>query len=577
MNTLGRSLAAALLFAPLLVAQGGPPGPSQPGKPGKPPLGVMLTDGFRTVDGADNNPFHPDWGATNIPFVRLVSSDYSDGVSAPTGADRPSARAVSNAVCAQQEDRPNALAATDMLWQWGQFLDHDIDLTAGSDPAQAFDIDVPLGDPWFDPFGTGTETIGLSRSAGLFVDGQREQLNEISAWIDGSMIYGSDEERALALRTLDGTGRLRTSEGDLLPFNLGLLPNAPYPHVDYFLAGDIRANEQVALTALHTLFVREHNWWAERIARLAKSKAKSKSKSGSPPGPKPGNGKQGEEPAPPTLSGDEIYQRARALVGAEIQAITFREFLPVLLGKQALPKYDGYTPDVDPSIRNAFATSAYRVGHTMLSSTLLRLDRRLKEHESGHLALANGFFAPEEISTWGIEPLLRGLVHQRAQEVDPLVVDDVRNFLFGPPGAGGFDLASLNIQRGRDHGLPSLSAMRTELELLPPAAFSDICSDAQTVANLSSVYELPEDVDPWVGALAEDHLPGAMVGETLHAILLEQFRALRDGDRFWYERAFPKKTRRLIERQTLAKIIRRNTDIGAEIPRDVFRIRGTRR
>jgi hypothetical protein len=566
-NNPSLSLAAALLFAPALIAQGGPPGPGKPdkpGKPGKPPLGVMLTEGFRTVDGADNNPFQPDWGATNIPFVRLLVSDYGDGASSPAGADRPSARAVSNAVCAQSEDRPNALAATDMLWQWGQFLDHDIDLTAGSSPAEAFDIAVPLGDPWFDPFSTGTETIGLSRSAGVFVNGQREQLNEITAWIDGSMIYGSDEERALALRTLDGTGRLRTSEGDLLPYNLELLPNAPYPQVDFFLAGDIRANEQVALTALHTLFVREHNWWAERIARLTKSKSK-KSKS---------NGKGG--PAP-VLSGDEIYQRARAIVGAEIQAITFREFLPVLLGKTALPKYQGYAPDVDPSIRNAFATSAYRVGHTMLSSTLLRLDRRGKEHEAGHLALANGFFAPTEISDWGIEPLLRGLVHQRAQEVDPLVVDDVRNFLFGPPGAGGFDLASLNIQRGRDHGLPSLAALRIELELLPPTEFSDICSDAEVVANLSSVYELPEDVDPWVGALAEDHLPGAMVGETLHAILTEQFRALRDGDRFWYERAFPKKTKRLIERQTLAKIIRRNTDIGAEIPRDVFRIRATKR
>jgi peroxidase len=570
------SLAAALLIAPILFAQGAPPGQGQPPKPGKTPLGVMLTQGFRTVDGADNNPFQPAWGATDIPFTRLVGSDYGDGAGSPAGADRPSARAVSNAVCAQSEDRPNALAATDMLWQWGQFLDHDIDLTAGSSPAEAFDIAVPLGDPWFDPFSTGTETIGLDRSAGVFVNGQREQLNEITAWIDGSMIYGSDEERALALRTLDGTGRLRTSEGDLLPYNLELLPNAPYPQVDFFLAGDIRANEQVALTALHTLFVREHNWWAERIARLTHSKPKSKPKKPKSSG-KPGGDGKGKGGPPPTLSGDEIYQRARAIVGAEIQAITFREFLPVLLGKQALPKYEGYAPGVDPSIRNAFATSAYRVGHTMLSSTLLRLDRRGNEHEAGHLDLADAFFSPTELSAWGIEPLLRGLAHQRAQEVDPLVVDDVRNFLFGPPGAGGFDLASLNIQRGRDHGLPSLAALRTELELLPPTEFSDICSDAQVVANLSSVYELPADVDPWVGALAEDHLPGAMVGETLHAILTEQFRALRDGDRFWYERAFPKKTKRLIERQTLAKIIRRNTDIGAEIPRDVFRIRATRR
>ena len=240
-----------------------------------------------------------------------------------------------------------------------------------------------------------------------------------------------------------------------------------------------------------------------------------------------------------------------------------------LSSQEFVDQVDAATPDVV-----AFSSTTHQYPY------IENYARSLKNERPGLVLVIGGThptLVPDEVSAWGIEPLLRGLVHQRAQEVDPLVVDDVRNFLFGPPGAGGFDLASLNIQRGRDHGLPSLSALRVQLELLPPGAFEDICSDPQTVANLASVYELPGDVDPWVGALAEDHLPGAMVGETLHAVLVEQFRALRDGDRFWYERAFPKQAKRLIERQTLARIIRRNTDIGAEIPRDVFRIRATRR
>ena len=158
------------------------------------------------------------------------------------------------------------------------------------------------------------------------------------------------------------------------------------------------------------------------------------------------------------------------------------------------------------------------------------------------------------------------------------VVDDVRNFLFGPPGAGGFDLASLNIQRGRDHGLPSL-ATRFASRAGPRGAgrrSGRRCSSRSVVRGGAGRRSTPtpDEVDVWVGALAEDHVDGAMVGPTLRTVLAEQFTALRDGDRFWYERAFPQRVVRLIERQTLAKIIRRNTGLGAEIPSRVFLVKG---
>ena len=89
---------------------------------------------------------------------------------------------------------------------------------------------------------------------------------------------------------------------------------------------------------MHIVFAREHN----RLARLLGD-------------------------AHPDLSGDEIYQRVRAIVGALMQVITYQEFLPVLLGPAALEPYDGYRPDVDPEISNAFATAAFRIGHSMLS------------------------------------------------------------------------------------------------------------------------------------------------------------------------------------------------------------------
>lgn len=506
---------------------------------------------FRTIDGFGNNAAHPLWGSAGTALARITSAAYADGIGAPAGSHRRSAREISNIVLAQEGPIPNAAGFSDFLWQWGQFLDHDLDLVPVIDPPEPFPIPVPLGDPFFDSLGTGREIIPLNRSFYTVSGGVRQQMNTLTAFIDASNVYGSDAARALELRTLDGTGRLKTSEGDLLPFNVNGFPNAPSADDPrFFLAGDIRANEQVGLTAMHTLFVREHNFWAAQVARALRCH------------PRAGLLSRRERD-------DFIYECARAIVGAEMQVITYREFLPVLLGPDALPPYHGYDPDMDPSIANEFATAALRVGHTMLSPTLLRLDRRGRPLPEGPLPLADSFFNPEEIVERGIDPLLRGLAHQRAQAVDARIVDAVRNFLFGPPGAGGFDLASLNIQRGRDHGLPSYNAARGEMGLAPVASFAQITSDPATQARLAAAYDSVADIDLWVGGIAEDHVPGAQVGETFRTILSVQFTALRDGDRFWYQRHLPPKLVSVVERQTLSDIIRRNTGID-EIQTHVF-------
>ena len=498
---------------------------------------------FRTIDGAGNNVANPTWGSADQPFLRFAPADYADGVSEPAGETRPSARRISNEIHAQPAPLPNRRGASDFLWQWGQFLDHDIDLTPVAEPVEPFDILVPTGDPYFDPRSLGNVTIGLDRSFCEEFNGIREQFNEITAYIDASNVYGSDSERALSLRANDGTGKLATSAGNLLPFNTEGLPNAPTElDPSFFLAGDFRANEQVGLTSMHTLFVREHNYWSEVIGR-----------------------------SNPGLSGDQIYEAARMIVAAEMQAITYNEFLPLLLGPRAIPRYRGYADQVDAGIANEFATASYRFGHTMLSSTLLRLDDRGDEIEQGHLALANAFFSPNRlINEGGIDPILRGLARQRAQEIDPMLVDDVRNFLFGPPGAGGFDLASLNIQRGRDHGLPSYNDTRVAYGLRTARRFSDITSNRDLQEKLEEVYGTTADIDLWTGGLCEDHAREAMIGETFQIMLSHQFRRLRDGDRFWYQNYLDRSLQSLIEKQTLATIIRRNTDISREIQDNVF-------
>lgn len=494
---------------------------------------------FATIDGSYNNRQNPVWGVASANLWRRFPSDYSDGISVPARIHADSPREISNLIFDQGTSVPNDRGLTDFVWQWGQFLDHDIDLTETHIPLEAFPIVVPSGDFWFDPNETGEQLIFSFRSdynLNTGIDSPRQQLNLITSWIDGSNIYGSDEETMNNLR-LFKRGMLRVSShstGHMLPVDAD----------GFYLAGDVRVNEQLGLTSMHTLFMREHNRFCRMI--LANN---------------------------PDLTDEQVFWNARKQVIAVIQSITFNEFLPALLGPNALRDYRGYNSKVFPNIANSFSTGAYRFGHSMLNTQLLRLDENFEEVAEGHIALQNAFFSPAELQVHGIDPYLRGLMSQQAQEIDSKVIDDVRNFLFGQPGSGGFDLVSLNIQRGRDHGLPSLPAMRKKFGLPPILDFEDVSSDVEVQLQLAAAYDSVDDIDPWVGMLCEDHMPGASVGMTAFAIIKDQFERLRDGDRFWYENQFSGAALERIRNTQLSHVIRRNTGIR-RIRNDLFHMPG---
>ena len=516
---------------------------------------------IRSFDGTGNNKTYANWGASFEHLQRLGDADYADGISTLAGPLRPSARVVSNEISHQDdaESLRNKFGTSDFLWQWGQFIDHDIDLTDGSTD-EAAPINVPTGDVHFDPAGNGGVEISMHRAifdptTGTDLLNPREQENEITSWIDASMVYGSDEARAMALRVGPRSPFLKTSKGKLLPFNVEELPNANGFVRDpktLFLAGDVRANEQVGLAVMHTLFVREHNRIAKKLKRQY-----------------------------PYMSGEEIYQSARRIVAAEIQIITYNEFLPALLGPKAMKRKYRYDPSINPTIFNEFSAAAFRLGHSMLSPKIKRVNARGRKIRDGHLALRDAFFVAPSLLTKknDIDPILRGLASQRHQTIDVKVVSDVRNFLFGRPGAGGLDLASLNIQRGRDHGLGSYNDTREAMGLTRAQDFSDITSDTELQDALYRVYGNVDDVDLWVGGLAEDPLAkkGSQLGPLFRAILIKQFEDLRAGDRFWYENNLTRRERRMVKGTTLAKIIRANTTIGDELQDNVFYVKRKRR
>jgi hypothetical protein len=408
----------------------------------------------------------------------------------------------------------------------------------------------------------------------------RQQIQSITSFIDGSQIYGSDPTTADALRAHTG-GRLKVQIEDgaeFLPFNSTDTANggigtpidmANDAHIvansQVFAAGDRRANENIELTSMQTLFVREHNRIADQVAA-----------------------------AHPTWSDEQIYQTARKIVGAELEIITYNEWIPALLGPNALPAYTGYNPNVNPGIANEFSTAMFRFAHSELDNGVDRLNNDgtdIADPAGGTVDLATAFFNPTLIQlpavtdpfsghlSSGISPILKGAASGNAQEVDLLAVRDIRNFLFGPPGAGGTDLIARDIQRGRDHGLTDYNSMRAAYNLPRVTSFAQITSNVTVQQELQQVYGNVNNIDAFVGALAEDHAPGADVGPLTRAVLVNQFTRLRDGDRFFYLNQLSATDVQTLQANTsLAKIIERNTAIS-NLQANVFffkvSIRGT--
>lgn len=430
------------------------------------------------------------------PQIRLTEANYADGVGEAVAGTDPVA--ISAILFDQDGDTPNSAGLSNMFVAWGQFLDHDITLSL-EDHAEVLTADglvAPLARSIYE----------------IDEDGARVPTNAITWQIDGSQVYGSSPERTADLRSFEG-GKLRMSDDPAS--DDGLMPladpdsfmagdiSSPDP---VFLGGDIRANENPALASMHTVMVREHNYWAERLA---------------------------EEH--PDWTDDQLFDGARQIVTYELQSITYDQWLPHLIG-DAAGDYEGHDPDADGQISVEFSTAAFRFGHTMVSSTLPRINADGSDTAEGDLAIMDAFFNADPLKSGDLDAILRGQLTSNAQEFDTKVVDDLNFFLSSPDGMSGFSLVALNLLRGQDHGLQSYVDTRAALlgdidpETLDPLDFSIITSDPEQQAALAEVYDTVHDVDLWVGGLAEDSIGDTQLGPTSTFIVSDQFARIRAAD-----------------------------------------------
>ncbi|GIY61758.1 chorion peroxidase [Caerostris darwini] len=524
---------------------------------------------YRTFDGTCNNLRHPSWGMASSCFERLVDPDYADGTAekrvARSGNPLPSPRRVSLEVHAHLDNPTDYV--THMFMAWGQFLDHDISLsplsrvnnelieccpTSDDDPSICDPILIDRDDPFFAAFGIDCLSNVRSTMCATCSLGPRQQTNQLTSYIDASHIYGPSRNESLALRSNDGTGTLRSSifpeAGELPPGSS--IPNEDQcsfqdPNLDCFETGDQRANQHPALTSLHVLMLREHN----RIARSLREI----------------NGNWDDE---------RLYQETRRIIGAIMQMITYNEFMPLVIGPERMEWFDltvrrsgftQYDDTVPATLVNEFSTAAYRFGHSLINSFFPEISRG---SNSGS-RLRDMFQYPFGLYRGQLDGLMTGLTQSPCQKFDRYMVRDVTNHLYQMRGnESGLDLASLNVNRGRDHGIPGYTTLVEFCGGPQITSWSQLDRLFQRGVRplFERLYEDVRDIDLFSGGLAERPNQGAVIGPTFTCIMGIQMYHLKYGDRFYFEHggqagSFSAAQLREIKKVTLGKLMCQNTGI----------------
>ncbi|HYU66979.1 MAG TPA: peroxidase family protein, partial [Jatrophihabitantaceae bacterium] len=372
------------------------------------------------------------------------------------------------------------------------------------------------------------------------------------------------------------------------------------------------ANENIGLTATHTLFAREHNRIVSKLPR--------------------------------SLPDELKFQIARKIVIAEEQFVTYNEFLPAVGVK--LPAYSGYKPTVDATLSTEFATVGYRMHSAIHGEFEVEVDadhyskaqlRSFEEQglevevDGDEVAIAVPlnvmFFNPGLLKQIGLGPLLKAIGEEVEYQNDEMIVNHLRSILFQLPNAsshecqepvdpkcfrGVADLGAFDILRARDHGIPNYNDLRAAYGLPRKTSFRAITGEssesfpsgtgpndpnqmdftslhdkngapialdspaaidqptrqtrrAPLAARLKAVYGSVDKVDAFAGMISEKHLRGSEFGELQLAIWIRQFQALRDGDRFFYRNdpvlAQIRHTFGIDFRHSLAEIIAANTEL----------------
>lgn len=539
---------------------------------------------YRSNDGTCNNLVNSAIGSNDTPFKRFLAPVYQDGRQSPrtvsaTGRNPlPNPRAVSLTI--SNTRRLFEPRVSHLVPSFGQFLAHDMTSISPTVDSNGDPIDCVCnsGNPICMSYTTAqniavsTNTcVKFTRSSASFSDlscnrDHREQLNQLSSYLDSGTVYGKDDERASQLRTFSN-GQLLASEGISANRDLGLKKRSYLPFdtttcsadaqaaFKCFLAGESRTSENLALVSVHTLFFREHNRIATELHAIN-----------------------------PRWSDEKLYQEARRIVNALQQHITYNEWLPVVTGNRQLAPlrggqyFSGYDSTVNPALANEFATAAFRFGHSLIVDDFNFFNKFHQDITPGRGFPYGDIIEKSDFaylsSVGGLNSILVGTLNEKAWKFGSFG-DFLQNHLFETRNATtgetfAFDLLATNILRGRDHGLPPYVQYVKFCHNIDITDFRQL--DQLMVSSkresLQRAYQNVADIDLYAGGLLETPTNGAVMGPTFKCIIEKQFADLKRGDRFYYENGQDAQIRftqdQLIElrKVTIARLICDNYDVA---------------
>lgn len=495
-----------------------------------------------TVDGSDHGPSHYH-GASGTMLGRF--NEPGDFIKDYDDRGRPNPRIVSNKLCKQKHETKQHPRFRSLVWSMGQWVSHTISLSE-EHSSRKIKIDI-RGDEHFSQLYPNDDYMVFSSTEYVeYPEGYRQPTSIITHYVDGNTIYGSNSLRGSFLRKFkDGLMKSQYLDdyGEFPPYNLYHVENAGgQDKKNHFIVGDLRGNEQFPLMAMHTLWLREHNYQAKRLK---------------------------EEN--PDWEDDCLFNAAKNIVVGLIQNVIFHEFVPALIGEELKPP--SYNKTEDPRIYAAFSAAAYRL-HSLVNEKLLLNDPWSGKKIAEDITLRDAFFNPALVKQYGIDPLILGLTMQRCESMDTQLVDSLRDFLFFKDGKP-LDLCSANIVRGREFGLPDFATMRKILHMEEVHSWDDITDDHQLKQDLEHVYghEGYKNLDLFIGLNAEKKTYGETFGATQKKIIKTQFERLRDSDKLYYEwnDYYSKKDLDYIKNRKFRDIILHNTYIeDSVLPHDVF-------
>ncbi len=359
---------------------------------------------------------------------------------------------------------------------------------------------------------------------------------------------------------------------------------------DHYIAGDGRVNENFGLTAIHHVFHEEHNYQIQNLQNAITAHDTATSGVSHDvlhewqvnTGTQDAAGNFLNADNSVAWDSDKMFKAAKLVVEMEYQHAAVDQYARTVTPR--IQEFVGYSTSVNSTVSLEYSQTAFRFGHSTIRETIDTIDPA--HGLTGKImsfALEASFLNPSQFAISGPAAIALGMSHQQMNEVDEFITPALNQGLLGQP----LDLAAINIARGRDIGIPTLNEFRAALGLTQYASWSDYGSNMihpESLVNFIAAYafdgnaakaaaiiglaggEIAEgdlaaegytvdqaiaflnndtvnpvagadtfnQIDTWLGGLAEAHVPGGLLGETFDTVFVAQIESLMDGDRFYY-------------------------------------------